>query len=232
MTIEKNSKKWRLALVSTPIGNLEDITLRALRILKEADLIAAEDTRRTAKLCSHYSVHTRLTSYHSHNEHSKTDKLLSKIEDGLKVAVVSDSGTPLISDPGFLILREAQERGIEPEVVPGPSALTCGLVACGLPVDRFRFYGFPPRKSGKRQNFLESLRNCDSTVFLFESVHRIQHLLEDICQVYGKETEIALIREATKQHEERLRGEVGALLQLHGKRVWKGEFVVGINLRD
>ncbi len=224
--------QWRLALVATPIGNLEDITLRALRMLREADIIAAEDTRRTAKLCSHYGIKAQLTSFHAHNEHKKTPALLERVESGRRVALVSDSGTPLISDPGFPLVREAVRRGIEPEIIPGPSALTYAVVAAGLPADRFQFHGFPPRKGGKRRNFLSSLKDCDSTVFLFESVHRIEQLLEDILCVCGEDTEVAVIREATKLHEERLRGAVGQILSKHGGRQWKGELVVAINLRQ
>lgn len=232
--INKNTddiKTWRLAVVSTPIGNLEDITLRALRILREADIIAAEDTRRTAKLCSHYEINAHLTSYHSHNEYKKTERLLQKVEQGKRVAVVSDSGTPVIADPGYLIVTEALKRNIEPEVIPGPSALTHAVTAAGLPADRFAFYGFPPRKSGKRQNFLESIKDDNITVILYESVHRIEYLLEDISVVYGTDTELVVIREATKVHEERLRGRAGEILQANKGRDWKGEFVVMINLR-
>ena len=221
----------RLAIVATPIGNLEDITLRALRILKEADLIAAEDTRRTAKLCSYYGIEAKLTSYHAHNEHKKTDSLLDLVESGQRVALVSDSGTPVISDPGYLLVKEAVGRGIEPEIIPGPSALLYCAVACGLPVDRFQFFGFPPRKAGKRRNFLSSLKDCDSTVFLYESVHRIGQLLDDICDVYGDAVEVVIIREATKMHEERIRGTAGELKDRLADRRWKGELVIALNLR-
>lgn len=222
---------WRLALVSTPIGNLEDITFRALRVLKEADLIAAEDTRRTAGLCRHYGIKTKLISYHAHNEHKKTADLIGMAEKGLRVAVVTDSGTPAVSDPGYLLVREAVRRGLEPEVIPGPSALTYCAVACGLPVDRFQFCGFPPRKAAKRRSLLLSLKDCDSTVFFFESVHRIDMLLCDILDVLGGDTELAVIREATKIHEERIRGCAADICRKHTGRNWKGELVVAVNLR-
>ncbi len=231
MTEINEHPSWRLAIVSTPIGNLEDITFRALRILREADLIAAEDTRRTAILCRRYDIETALTSYHAHNEHRKTDKLLELVEGGRRVALVSDSGTPLVSDPGYRLVREAVWRGIEPEIIPGPSALTFAAAACALPVDRFQFHGFPPRKAGKRRNFLLSLKDCDSTVFLYESVHRVQQLLDDICSVLGEDTQVALIREATKIHEERLRGPAGRIRDENCGRNWKGEIVVAISLR-
>ncbi len=230
---EKTSNKGlSLAIVATPIGNLEDITFRALRILKEADLIAAEDTRRTAGLCAHYNVETPLTSYHAHNEHKKTERLLDKVEAGARVAVVTDSGTPSVSDPGYLLIKEALRRGIEPEIIPGPSALTYCVTACGMPVDRFRFHGFPPRKKNKRQKFLSNLKNCDNTVLLFESVHRIAHLIEDIREVCGDQTELAIIREATKLHEERIRGTARQVCIEHRGREWKGELVVAIDLRQ
>jgi len=230
MTAQKATEGW-LALVATPIGNLEDITLRALRILKEADLIAAEDTRRTRKLCSHFDIHTRLIPYHAHNEHSKTDMLLEMVGSGKRVAVLSDAGTPAVSDPGFLIVRAALARGIEPMVLPGASALTYAIVAAGFPVDEFTFVGYPPQRAGKRRHFLERLRGTETTVFLFESVHRISRLLCDIAEVLGPETRIAVIREATKLHEERIRGTAAEIVEKHGERRWRGEFVVAINTR-
>ena len=220
-----------LALVATPIGNLDDVTLRALNVLKEADLIAAEDTRRTRKLLSHFDIHTRLISYHAHNEHAKTEELLDMVEAGKRVAVVSDAGTPAVSDPGFLVVRAALERGIEPVVVPGASSLMHAVVACGLPVDRFLFLGFPPPKSGKRRRFLEELRGTETTAFLFESVHRIENLLEDIAEVLGPGTRIAVLRELTKVHEERIRGTVAEILERHRGRKWRGEFVVAVDTR-
>ncbi len=209
--------------MATPIGNLEDMTLRALRTLREADLIAAEDTRRARKLCAHFDVHTRLTSYHAHNEHRKTAWLLEQVEIGKRVAVLSDAGTPAVSDPGFLVVREALRRGIEPRIVPGVSAVTFAVMAAGLPVDRFTFLGYPPVKAGKRRTFLESLRGPDATFILFESPHRLGRLLEEIHRILGPETRLALLREATKLHEECLRGTAASLLAQHAGRQWRGE---------
>ena len=231
MNAPTGSDGW-LALVATPIGNLDDITLRALEVLKEADLVAAEDTRRTRKLCSHFDISVSMTSFHAHNEYRKVQGLLDKVQRGQRLALVSDAGTPSISDPGYLIVREALKRGIEPRVIPGPSALTYAVVASGLPVDRFSFHGYPPRKTGKRRNFLRELEGSDTTVFLFASVHRIGGLLEDIVEVLGSDTEIVVLREVTKAHEERLRGTAREIFNEHGERNWKGELVVGMNLRE
>jgi 16S rRNA (cytidine1402-2'-O)-methyltransferase len=221
-----------LALVASPIGNLEDITLRALRVLGEADLIAAEDTRRARTLCSKYNITAPLTAYHAHNEHRKTQQLLDQVQSGRRVAVLSDAGTPAVSDPGFLIVRAALERGIEPLVVPGVSALTYAVVAAGLPVDRFHFAGFPPVKSGRRRTFLESLRRHDATVFLFEGPHRIGKLLGEVVEVLGAATPVALIREATKLHEETIRGTAGEIAAACADRAWRGEFVIALDLRE
>jgi 16S rRNA (cytidine1402-2'-O)-methyltransferase len=217
-----------LALVATPIGNLEDITMRAVRTLREAEVIAAEDTRRAGILCKAYDVHARLVAYHAYNEHRRTDALLEEVAAGRKVVVLSDAGTPAISDPGFLIVRAALARGIRPVVIPGVSAVTFAVVACGLPVDRFAFHGFPPVKPGKRRKFLESIRANGMTAFLFESPYRVNRLLAEIAEVFGAETPVALVREATKLHEECITGPVAQLLAQHGKREWKGEFVVAI----
>lgn len=217
-----------LALVATPIGNLEDITLRALRTLREADVIAAEDTRRAGTLCAKYEVHARLLAYHAHNEHHRTASLLDLVAQGRKVVALSDAGTPALSDPGFFLVRAALARGIEPVVIPGVSALTFAVVAAGLPVDHFAFHGFLPVKSGRRRAALERIRDTGSTAFLFESPFRITKLLEEIVEVFGPTTPVALIREATKFHEECLRGPAAELLAKHRNRAWKGEFVVAI----
>ncbi|MFW5915077.1 MAG: 16S rRNA (cytidine(1402)-2'-O)-methyltransferase [Planctomycetota bacterium] len=231
MIPETDDDRW-LALISTPIGNLEDVTRRALRLLEEADLIAAEDTRRTGKLCSHFDIHTSMTSFHKHNEHRKTPDLLDRVESGSKVAVVTDAGTPAISDPGFLIVREGLKRDIEPIIAPGPSALTYAITAAGIPVNRFTFHGYPPRKTGKRQKTLETMKDTDMSHFLFVSIHRVEQVLEDIHQVLGPHTRIVLIREATKMHEERFRGTVEQILAEHGDRNWKGELVLAIDIKN
>ncbi len=217
-----------LALVATPIGNLEDITYRAVRILKEADLIAAEDTRRAQKLLSYYHVHCPVTSYHMHNEHRKTEKLLEKVRSGMKVVMLSDAGTPCISDPGYLLVREAIAAGIEPVVVPGVSALTHAAVAAGLPVSDFRFIGFLPRKEGRRRVLLRQIGEQQKTVILFESPARIARLLREITEEIGAGTQVVVVREATKRFEECLRGTAGEMVAAHGDRKWKGELTVVI----
>jgi len=226
--MDDTGKTGWLALVATPIGNLEDITLRALRILREAELIAAEDTRRAGILCQRYDIHARLLAYHAFNEHRRTAAILDEVAAGRKVVVLSDAGTPAISDPGFLMVRAALERGIEPQVIPGVSALTFAVVAAGLPVDRFAFLGFAPVKPGKRRAFLARIRDSGMTCFLFESPFRVTRLLEATAEVLGPDTRVALIREATKLHEESLRGTVGELLAKHRDREWKGEFVIAV----
>lgn len=220
-----------LALVATPIGNLDDVTLRALAILRDADVIAAEDTRRTRKLLTHFEIHTKVISYHSHSEHAKTPELLDRVDRGEKIAVVTDAGTPGVSDPGFLIVRESVARGIEPVVVPGASAVLFAVVAAGLPVDRFFFAGYPPNKSGKRRSFLRDLLRHDSTVFVYESPYRIQKLLKEVCEELGEETPVAVIREATKVHEECIRGSAAQVSEQLDARKPRGEYVVGLDLR-
>lgn len=217
----------KLYLVTTPIGNLEDITLRALRVLKEVDLIAAEDTRHTRQLLAHFDIHVRLESFHSFNEHEKVRPLLEKVvRDGLSVALVSDAGTPSVADPGFLLVREALAAGIEPIVIPGVSALTFAVTASGLPVDRFSFRGFAPVKPGRRGKFFASIRESGETVFFFESPYRVAKALAEIAEAVSPEARVALIREATKVHEEVVRGTAAEVAAM--KREWRGEFVVGV----
>lgn len=217
----------KLYLVSTPIGNLEDITLRALRILREADVVAAEDTRHTRQLLTHFDIHAKLESFHAFNEHDRAGALAARVAEGLKLALVSDAGTPSVADPGFLLVREALRLGIEPEVIPGVSALTFAVTASGLPVDKFSFRNFSPVKPGKRRRFFESIRDAGETVFFFESPYRVSRALSDIAEVLGPEVPTVLIREATKLHEEILRGTAAELAAL--KREWKGEFVIGVH---
>lgn len=204
----------RLYLVATPIGNLEDITYRAVRILREVRLIACEDTRQTRKLLDHYSIETPLVSYHEHNEAERAAELADQLEGGASIAVVSDAGMPLVADPGYRLVRAAIERGIVVEPIPGPSACLTALAASGLPTDEFRFGGFLPPKGGKRQKCLESLRGEACTLVFYEAPHRILETLEDIERVLpGRPVVVA--RELTKVHEEFLRGsarEIHALL--------------------
>ena len=217
----------KLYLVSTPIGNLEDITLRALRVLKEVDLVAAEDTRHTRQLLTHFDIHSKLESFHAFNEHDRAAKLAERVAAGLTLALVSDAGTPSVADPGFLLVREALKLGIEPVVIPGVSAVTFAVTASGLPVDKFSFRNFAPVKPGKRRKFFEAIRDAGETVFFFESPYRVAKALAEIAEVVGPDAQLALVREATKLHEEVLRGTAAELAAL--KREWKGEFVIGIH---
>lgn len=219
----------KLYIVSTPIGNLEDITLRALRILKEVDLIAAEDTRHTRKLLSHFEIRTPLTSLHAHNEHRKVENIIERILSGCNTATVSDAGTPCIADPGFLIVREALKAGIEPVVIPGVSALTFSVAAAGLPCDSFSFYGFIPVKSGRKLKTMEKIAAEDHTVFFYESPHRITKTIKLIAEVIGVDTPVAVIREATKLHEEIIRGTAGEVSEHYADRKWKGECVIVVS---
>lgn len=218
----------KLYLVTTPIGNLQDITLRALETLKSVDIIAAEDTRHARQLLTHFEIHSRLISYHAFNEHGKTDSILELIQNGNNIALVSDAGTPSVADPGFYLVRAAQQAGIEVEVIPGVSAVTFAVTASGLPVDKFSFYGFVPVKSGRKRSFFEEIKAENKTVFVFESPYRVSKTLELISEVMGGETQIAIIREATKLHEEILTGTVAEIIANTKERTWKGEFVIGI----
>ncbi len=217
-----------LYIIATPIGNLEDITLRALRILKEVDFIAAEDTRHTKKLLSHYGIRKPLTSYHEHNERAKSNELIRRLQNGSAVALVSDAGTPLLSDPGFRLVKQAVESSIPVVPVPGPSALTALLSASGLPTDSFVFEGFLPNKKTARRERLTQLRDENRTIVLYESPHRMQETLQDIFEILG-DRELVLGRELTKVHEEILRGPASQFILESGRREWRGEvsLVVG-----
>lgn len=199
-----------LYLVSTPIGNLEDISQRAIRLLGEVDLIACEDTRHTKKLLSHYGIQTRCISYHEHNERERATQLVEKLKSGANVAVVSDAGTPGISDPGFRIARVAIENNIRVVPVPGPSALIAALVASGLPADEFYFGGFLPSRSGARRAALTELRTIPATLIFYEAPHRIAGTLSDAREILG-EREAAVARELTKMHEEIVHGKLSEL---------------------
>jgi 16S rRNA (cytidine1402-2'-O)-methyltransferase len=215
-----------LYVVSTPIGNLEDITYRAVRILKEADWIACEDTRTTRRLLDHYGISTRTVSYHEHNETERAAELIGRIETGENGALVSDAGTPLLSDPGYRIVHAAAEAGIRIEPLPGPSAILAALVVSGLPTDQFHFGGFLPAKQGQRQRLLESLSNESATVIFYEAPHRILEALGDIAEVLGNR-KIVVARELTKLHEEVLRGSAAEIATtLSGRDAVRGEFVV------
>ncbi len=216
-----------LYVVATPIGNLEDITLRALRVLREVDLIACEDTRHTQKLLNHFEIKTPTQSYHEHNEVSRTHELVKKIEAGARVALVSDAGMPGISDPGERVICAALEHGLKVTVVPGPSALVSALVASGLSTKSFRFVGFLPARSGERRTALEALRDAPETLVFYEAPHRITEMMADLELTLGKERRIAVARELTKAHEEFLRGTIGEIgPELQNRETVKGEITV------
>src|ERR1700685_3875468 len=212
-----------LYLVATPIGNLEDITLRALRVLKEVDLIACEDTRQTLKLLNHYDIKTRLVSYHEHNEMTKAAELVVDLEGGAKIALVTDAGMPGISDPGFRLIALAIRHHVPVVPIPGASAYLAALVASGLPTDSFRFSGFLPAKSGQRRKLLESVSDTPRTQVFYEAPHRLLETLADIVEVLGADRHIVVAREVTKLHEEFLRERAGAVLDKKKKREEKGE---------
>ena len=222
------STKGTLYIVSTPIGNREDITLRALRILKEVDFIAAEDTRHTLLLLKHFGIQTPLTSYFEGNELKKKEFILYKLRRGDQVALVSDAGTPGISDPGFRLIQTAIEDQIPIVPIPGPSAAIAALSVSGLPTDAFLFKGFLPHKSKKRRDLLEALREVRETLIVYESPHRLVESLEDILVVLG-DREIVLTRELTKLYEEILRGKVSEIKTQIGERKLKGEITLIIS---
>jgi 16S rRNA (cytidine1402-2'-O)-methyltransferase len=216
-----------LYLVATPIGNLEDITLRAIRVLKQCDLIACEDTRQTQKLLNHYGIEKPTISYHEHNEASRAAELIEKLTGGTRIAVVSDAGTPGISDPGFRLISRAIERGVPVIPIPGPAAFVSALVASGLPIDSFSFRGFLPAKSGARRRELEKLRQSKQTEIFYEAPHRIREALDDIVAVLGPERHTVVARELTKVHEEFLRGTAAELQEIvTGRGEIKGEIVL------
>jgi 16S rRNA (cytidine1402-2'-O)-methyltransferase len=224
---EKSSLKPALYVVATPIGNLEDITLRALRILKEADLIACEDTRQTQKLLNHFGITTRTTSYHEHNEASRAEELVRELKEGKRVALVTDAGMPGISDPGFRAVALAVEHGIEVVPVPGAVAMISALAASGLPTDAFQFHGFLPPKSGQRRKALEGIRNSQQTDIFYEAPHRLREAIEDVVAELGSLRPIVIARELTKIHEEFLRGTAGQVLaELNSRGEIKGEITL------
>jgi 16S rRNA (cytidine1402-2'-O)-methyltransferase len=214
-----------LYLVATPIGNLEDITLRALRVLRECDVVAAEDTRRTGQLLKHFGTSRPLLSYFQFNEARRSEEIIERLGRGEKIALVTDAGSPGISDPGGRVVKAAIAAGFRVESVPGACALVAALTASGLPADEFHFVGFLPHKSGQRRNRLEALKTIPGTLVFYESPFRIGKLLGELAQVFpGRE--VVLARELTKKFEEYLRGHPAELLVLAQKRSLKGEFVV------
>jgi 16S rRNA (cytidine1402-2'-O)-methyltransferase len=219
-----------LYVVATPIGNLEDVTLRALRILREVSLIAAEDTRRTARLLQHYSISTRTTSLHAHNEREKTPQILDRLRAGESIALVSDAGTPLISDPGQTLVSAAREAGIRVEAIPGASAVMAALSSSGLEALEFVFLGFPPTRSKDRTRWIQSLAGETRLAVFFEAPHRIRRTLTDLGEVLGIERVIAVGRELTKAHEELVISPISVHLERFAAP--KGEFTVLVPARS
>jgi 16S rRNA (cytidine1402-2'-O)-methyltransferase len=217
----------KLFIVPTPIGNLEDITFRAVRVLKEADLVLAEDTRTTRKLFTHYGIDTRLQSYHIFNEHQKTNEFVDRIAAGETTALVSDAGTPSISDPGFMLVRACLEQNIPVECLPGPTALIPALVDSGFPSDKFCFEGFLPHKKGRKTRLTELTRE-PRTIILYESPHRILKTLQELQREMGEERKCSVSRELSKIHEETLRGTFSELIAHFQKHEPRGEIVVVI----
>jgi 16S rRNA (cytidine1402-2'-O)-methyltransferase len=216
-----------LYLIATPIGNLEDITLRALRVLKEVDVIACEDTRQTQKLLNHYAIATRTTSYHEHNEATRSAELVKQMQEGASVALVTDAGMPGISDPGYRLIALAIRHRIPVVPVPGASAFLAALVASGLPTDSFRFSGFLPSKRGERRAALEAVNNSPRTQAFYEAPHRVIEALEDVVEVLGPQRSVVVAREVTKLHEEFLRGQASEVLKsLKAREQVKGEITL------
>ena len=216
-----------LYLVGTPIGNLEDITLRALRVLKEVDVVACEDTRQTQKLLNHFAITTRTTSYHEHNEMTKSAELVKEMQEGASVALVTDAGMPGISDPGYRLITLAIRHQVPVVPVPGASAFLSALVASGLPTDSFRFSGFLPAKRGERREALEGIKSSPRTQVFYEAPHRIMETLEDVAEVLGSGRHVVVAREVTKLHEEFLRGRVNEVLEnLKARESVKGEITL------
>src|SRR5579864_75440 len=223
----KRSARPALYLVATPIGNLEDITLRALRVLKEVDVIACEDTRQTQKLLNHYAITTRTTSYHEHNEMTKSAELVKEIQEGASVALVTDAGMPGISDPGYRLTTLAIRHRVPVVPVPGASAFLAALVASGLPTDSFRFSGFLPAKRGERRAALEAVKNSPRTQVFYDAPHRIVETLEDVTELLGADRHVVIAREVTKLHEEFLRGGAGEVLEnLKARDTVRGEITL------
>ena len=214
-----------LYIVPTPIGNLEDITFRAVRVLKEVDLIAAEDTRHTQVLLNHYDIRTAVTSYHEHNERAKARELVEQLRQGRSIALLSDAGTPMISDPGYRLVVEAIRAGVQVIPLPGPSAVTAALSAAGLPTDRFGFEGFLPAKKSERRSALEALKKDTKTLIFYEAPHRLKETLADMAEIFG-DREVAIGREISKVHEEFLRGALRGILATVEQQTVRGEITL------
>lgn len=221
----------KLYIVPTPIGNLEDITLRAIRVLKEADIILAEDTRKSGFLLKHLGITKKMFSHHQHNEHTTASSIAQRIANGERIALITDAGTPAISDPGFLLVRECIKQGVEVECLPGPTAFVPALVNSGLPSDTFCFEGFLPQKKG-RQTKIKSLQNEHRTTIFYESPHRLVKTLEEFIAHFGAERKVSVSRELTKLYEETKRGTLQEVLDYFKDKTIKGEIVIvleGVN---
>ena len=218
----------KLYIVPTPIGNLKDITLRALETLKDADIILAEDTRTSSKLLKHYEINKKLVSYHQHNEHKIIDRIIESLKNGETMALISDAGTPAISDPGFLLARECIKNDIEIECLPGATAFVPALVNSGLPSDKFVFEGFLPHKKG-RQTRLKILTEETRTIVFYESPHRLIKSLKQFAEYFGEDRQASVSRELTKMHEENIRGTVLELINYYETHTLKGEIVIIID---
>ena len=217
----------KLYIIPTPIGNLKDITIRAIEILKEVDLILAEDTRKSIKLLSHFDIITPMSSYHQHNEHKKLDSIIHKLKSGKTLALISDAGTPSISDPGFLLVRECVKNKINFETLPGPTALIPSLINSSFSSERFIFEGFLPIKKGRVKR-LDSLKDETRTIILYESPHKLIKTINDLILTLGSKRRISVSRELTKIYEETIRGELSEILDYFNNKKLKGEFVIVI----
>ena len=214
-----------LYVIPTPVGNLEDMTLRAIRLLREADLVLAEDTRTSGILLKHFDIHTHLMSHHKFNEHGTSATIVERLLAGQTIALISDAGTPGISDPGFFLVREAVKAGVEVQTLPGATAFVPALVSSGLPCDRFTFEGFLPQKKG-RQTRIESLRDEQRTMVFYESPYRLQKMLQQFVTVFGPDRQVSVCREISKVHEESVRGTLQEVAEHFNATPPKGEIVV------
>ena len=217
----------KLYIIPTPIGNLQDITYRAVKTLSHVDLILAEDTRVSKTLLKHYEINTQMISYHMHNEHRNTEGIIEKLKNGTVIAIISDAGTPGISDPGYLLIRACIENNIPVECLPGATAFVSALIQSGIPSDRFLFEGFLPHKKGRTKKLLQ-LSKEDKTMILYESPHRLQKTLEDLCEYFGGKTRASISRELTKIHEETIRGTLSSIKDHYSNKKLKGEIVIVI----
>jgi 16S rRNA (cytidine1402-2'-O)-methyltransferase len=217
----------KLYIVPTPIGNMEDISFRALKVLKEVDVVLAEDTRTSGKLMKHFEIKTSLQSHHIHNEHKSIERIVEQLKSGIVFALISDAGTPAISDPGFLLVRACVKNDIEVECLPGPTALIPALVNSGLPTDKFHFEGFLPHKKGRHSRLLQ-LARIENTIVLYESPHRILKALKQFVDYFGEERPISISREISKVHEETIRGMLKNVIEQLEQKPIKGEIVVVI----